>query len=655
MDQHRADDREWLQTNRAGSYAMGAADRVPRRKYHSLLTVRDPGRGEPWNVLAEVGEELIIGGKTHRLLELDFGAAPSSDATRMSQTFEWWPLPCVHYRIGKVSLSRCLRLDPDRDVVHLHYRITGAEEGLEMRLMPFLLCRSWHDLAQENPYLNGAVERRGAGAELTAVLMQPYAPMPQIELALSAPGGDFDVSGDWYRGIRYACETERGYDAVEDFFTPGAFTLHVDGEAEFCLSIGLADDERPVSACGPAAKSPLVEPADAGAEGEDARPGAPGFHEALQHAADQFLLRLRDGTQGVVAGYPWFGEWGRDTLISLPGLCLARGRYADAVALLRGLAARRVRGLVANLPASGDLPANTNSIDASLLFVRAVRLLAEQAGSEEAEPLMPVVCEILDALAAGADPRIELTAEMGLSVAPGPWALTWMDAVIDGQPVTPRHGHAVEVDAMLLEAVHFAVAWARTNSRKFAECWGPRLKGAEEVFLRRFWSEDSGYLADTNRDGVPEFRLRPNQLLALASPLCPLTRAQACRALDAVRSCLLTPVGVRTLSPDDPDYQGRYRGDQASRDRAYHQGTVWPWLLGPYADSLLRLEPGPAAIQELQTILAALQTHLASEACLGQISEVFDGTFPHRPGGTPAQAWSVAEVVRIEKLVGGAS
>ncbi len=664
---------EFLLTNHRGSFALGMSDRVPRRKYHGLLTVRDPGRGDPWNVLAEVGEELSPGdpepadeARILRLHAFDFGAAPSPlgaetgaaprrDPAVPSARFARWPTPTFRYELDAssegeargeggvgVSLARSVALDADEDCVRLTYTVTRVARPTRLRLIPWLRCRPLHALTRENAWLDGRVTEDLATGSWAVT---PYPSMPSVHLRVSGLPARFEASGCWYRNVHYAWEQARGYDAEEDLFVPGSFVLELTEPCVVSMDI--------------CAGRPAPTRAVSGASGRDAAQAhaaeaatEPSFQELLERAGDQFFMRLREGGLGVVAGYPWFGEWGRDTLLALPGLCLARGRWAEARELLQGLAARRVNGLIANLPASAGTPANANSVDASLLFARAVRLLAKAPGGGEAAPFMPVVCELLDALAGGADPRIWLVEPLSLFTRRGPWALTWMDALIDGAPVTPRDGHAVELDALLLEAVAFALPWAAARDRAWHDRWAPRLAAGRGAFVARYWQEAKGFLADGHDGRALRRELRPNQLFALASPTCPLDDGRAVRALAAVRQQLLTTVGLRTLGPEEPAYRGGCEGTQAERDRAYHQGTAWPWLLGLYADAVERLHGAEACRRELAAPLGQLEARMRTEGCVGQLAEIYDGDEPHHPRGAPAQAWSVAEVYRVARRIG---
>ncbi|MEM7435333.1 MAG: amylo-alpha-1,6-glucosidase [Myxococcota bacterium] len=621
---------EWLITNQSGSFAMGTVDRIPRRKYHSLLTVREPGVGEPLNLIAELEDWFILGDETVALHNFDWGSSVEPDGA--SHLVQFDPQPRWTYRFAGLEVTRALTMEPDADAVWVRYAVRGVTEPIQLRLRPLLRSRPIHDLTVANPFLNGAVTIDDERPYLEARL-RPYEGLPPIIMALHGAAGWFSADGHWYRGVHYAWERQRGYEDAEDLFTPGEVCIDIEGDTTFAMRLGTARSRRSTSG-------------DVGGRGEARQ----SFTNELERAADAYLVKLRGGRTGVIAGYPWFGEWSRDALIALPGLCLARGKVEEAVDILESLSRRRENRLIPNIPQSGDVPANTNAIDASLLFVWATALTAKKTRSRRVSALEETSIELVEAVLDGADPRVRVDDEGFLFVEQGPWALTWMDAMTDGQPVTPRWGYAVDLNALWLSALQTTAGWAATLRPEIV----PRLEETAtklaDHFEERFWLQDQGFLTDTH-DGIePDGQLRPNQLWALVLPDIPVRDAYKRAALEAMREKLLTPVGLRTLSPDDPEYRGTYGGSQKERDLAYHQGTVWPWLLGLYAEAVRTIEGPDAAREELLPILTGLWVHFRSEGCIGQLSEVFDGDPPHKPGGAPAQAWSVAEALRIAMI-----
>lgn len=667
-------EREWLLTNDGGSFALGCADRLLRRKYHGLLTVREPGRGDPWSVLAEVAETVVgrgaAGDAVHQLMPFVFGVEDLTrdnfpnrppDAAAPVSGFELGGPP-THTHVLPAAfagavITRRVELVADRDEVHVHYRFEGVSTPFRLELRPLLRCRGFHELTVANPFLNGTVRKDGE-----TWVMRPYLGMPELRFVATGEAS-FAASGSWYENVAYAWENERGYDSAEDLYVPGVFEIQVDGDGAASFALGLHAELRLDGASVPEKRPPSIFPQrlQRAAEALLGRikenigiQPSNGFGPRLVAAARQFVVQLESGHRGIIAGYPWFGEWGRDTLIALPGTVLATGDTELAVHVLESLADRRVNGLIPNLPASGDVPANSNSVDASLLFVRAVQWLVEEGGlgkGEEYRRLMPVVCEILDALDNGADARVSIDHALGIDVVPGDYALTWMDAMVDGHPVTGRHHGAVDLDALLFNAVTYALAWDDVDPL-FVQRWRPRLEVAHDVFMERYWLSEQGFLADGwSSHAGPNPELRPNQLWALALPHSPVPHERALEIIEKVRAELLTPAGLRTLANYDAGYIGRYEGNQPTRDRAYHQGTVWPWPLGIYAEAVHRRLGAEHVASHLADAFAFLGKHL-DEGCIGQIAEVFHGDAPHVAGGTPAQAWSVTEVYRAWKLSG---
>jgi len=621
-ESHDATQREWLETNRHGSFALGCVDRRLRRKYHALLTLREPGRGDPWNVIADARETLVLGGQTWMLAD----PLGRTEAVATLLDFQHVPHVTHRYRAGEITVERRTRLASNQDQVELRYRFTGVTEPLKFCIEPLLRARPLHELTFENPVLNGAMTRDSGG-----FVMEPYPGMPRICMTVLGGNATMRVHGSWHSKVSYAWEAERGYDHVEDLFSPGHFEIELARDTEITFVIGKKRTYAP--------------------ERDDHDTVPANFGATLERAARQFVMKSAGGHSFVIAGYPWFGPWGRDTLIALPGLHLAIDDLDLTRALLKDMLDARVNGLVPNIPAMAGFPASTTSVDATLLFVRAVQWLGAHEGADSVAAFMPEVCALLDALAEARDPRMRLDDGVGVWTEPGPYAMTWMDAMVDGSPVTPRHGYAVDIDALSYNAAQFALHWAVAHKPTAASALKARLKDAEARFQARYWDDRRGYLADTHNGSQADGSLRPNQLWAIGLPYSPLTDAQRASSLEHVTRELLVPAGLRTLAPGHHGYRGRYVGTQRERDHAYHQGTVWPWLLGIYADAVIATQGRHALESALSPCLSFMAQHLQSQGCAGQISEVFDGDAPHTPAGAPAQAWSVTEVYRVWRLL----
>jgi predicted glycogen debranching enzyme len=667
---------EWLESNLLGSFCFACVDRKLRRKYHALLIVRDPGRGDAWNLLAETRESLSLGAESFVL------ADPLTEERDQALVgFSAYPHATHRYRVSLFSprastgrgpapsdavidIERSVRLGA-RDQVEIRYRVRNVPEqtGAPLRLTiePLLRCRPLHQLTQENPFLDGTCVKLG-----DEVRMLPYAGMPAIALRVYGAHASFEEQGMWLPAPAYAWEAARGYAASESLFSPGRFTITLSHDTELTFVVGLHRVEAPVAASVEATarreqSASTRTQAEFGSTGRSevllAR-GPARFDSAvnvittepLARAAAQFFACSANHQSAIIAGYPWLSVQSHAALSALPGVYLATGSWQNAEQVLSYLAASRVHGLIAKSPAFAGRQADEPSVEASLLFASTVQWFKAELGEERVASFMPVVCELLEAIAEGADPRVRFDRGIGIYSEPGPYALTWMDAMIDGQPVTPRAGYAVDLDALAYNALHFACAWADDKRPGFARTFRNRMRNAEGEFVRRYWDDARGYLADAHDGQRADSRLRPNQLWALALPHRPISNAMAHAALHAVTRDLWTPLGLRTLSPQDPDYRGHYGGDQTTRDRAHHQGSVFPWLTGIYADAMLLTLGRAALIQQLAPILLRINEHIESEACLGQVSELFDGAAPHQAGGAPASVLGAAELYRAQRL-----
>ena len=615
---------EWLVTNSLGSFAMGTPQRLPERKYHGLLMAKSPVFADPHAVLNEINEVLLLPEGGVELAAFHYGKSIHPQGFQHLTGFEMDPQPQWKYQIGDIRVKRSLRLHPRRNSVILDYEIEGAPKGSELLLYPYFSCRRVHDLASENALLDGRHRQKG-----TRLFFKFYKAFPEV--FVDCPQGRFELSGFWNQNIHYPEEERRGYEQKEDVFCPGAFRIGVAEQPRVSLVAGLVED-------GPG--SPILPKIPAKSQGR-------GIKKRLEHAAESFLIEPEKGRTSIVAGYPWFGEWGRDTFIALPGLVLARGEHQRAYEILKHYASHLKEGLVPNVLGRNPEESDGNSIDASLWFIRAMQMLEATAGPECVQDLAPVLFELLETILKGKRRGIHVRPSGLLYTSAFPRPLTWMDAMVDQLAVTPRSPFAVDVNALFHNGICYALTWAKRLDRSdFSAIWTPLRDKLADTFREAFWLEEEGYLADAHDGLEPDPSFRPNQLLALALPHPLLAKAEGAQVLAAVRKRLLTPFGLRTLDPDDPAYRGTCVGTQPERDAAYHQGTVWPWLLGMFWDAVAYVEGAAAANKEAKRLLKPFVKHL-EQGCLGQVSEIFDGDAPHKPRGAPAQAWSVAELLRI--------
>ena len=526
----------------------------------------------------------------------------------------------------------------------MRWKLVGKKQSRAvLRVRPKLTGRDYHGTHHENGSLSTEAQI-GSGM----VVWHLYFDLPPVRAFHS---GWYHHEPNWYRHIQLPVEQQRGLDAEEDWWSPGEFTFDLESGSTRTLAFtSEAIDRLDVVALAKREKSRRDKV-------RQAAPAADSLAGELWCAAEAYLSE-RGTQQTVIAGYPWFTDWGRDAFISLPGLCLVTGRLDGAWQVIASFAAHVSEGMVPNrFPDTGEQP-EYNTIDASLWFIHAIdRYLA--ASRDEArvrETAWPAVKQILDGYRRGTRYGIRMD-EDGLIRGGVPGAqLTWMEAKVGDWLVTPRHGKPVEIQALWVRALEVGETLARRfGEADYAEqCRNDHSK-AIASFRKRFWYEDGGYLYDVI-DGPEgnDASLRPNQLYAISLVDELLPRDHAQQILRLVEEQLLTPVGLRTLSPQDPRYRARYEGGVVERDGAYHQGTVWPFLLGPFVTAWMKVFGQRAAARnKARSFLVGLEAHL-HEACLGQVSEIFDAEAPHQPRGCCAQAWSVAEPLRalIEDLGG---
>ncbi|HTD25751.1 MAG TPA: amylo-alpha-1,6-glucosidase, partial [Candidatus Elarobacter sp.] len=517
-------------------------------------------------------------------------------------------------------------VEPGRAATALYWRLHEGPGGT-LAVRPLVSGRDYHALHHENPAF-----RFDAEVADGRVVWRPYPGLPAI---VARANGAYAHQPDWYRSFLYTEERDRGLDCVEDLASPGIFRWDL-ARGGAVLVLAAEGHE-------PAEDLTAVRAAE---EGRRRR-----FPSRLHRAADAYLVRRGSG-KTIVAGYPWFTDWGRDTFIAMRGLCLATGRLDDARAILLEWAGAVSEGMLPNrFPDRGEAP-EFNAVDAALWYVVAVHDFLEaapQVPPRDRQTLAGAVEAILAGYVAGTRYRIHVDGD-GLLAAGEPGVqLTWMDAKVGDWVVTPRIGKPVEVQALWLNALRIG--------SELSERWAELHARARPAFAARFWDEARGHLADVvdvdHRPGTVDATFRPNQILAVGGlPFAVLEGERARRIVDAVEARLVTPLGLRSLAPGEPGYTPRYAGGPRERDGAYHQGTVWPWLMGGFVEAWVRVRGGtPAARAEARArFLDPLLAHL-SDAGLGHLPEIADGDPPHTPRGCPFQAWSVGEALRLTRLL----
>jgi len=541
------------------------------------------------------------------------------------------PFPSFTYEAGEIRLRKTLAMLHNEHTLVILYELLRAPGPVHLELRPFFAGRDYHHLTRANPYVHCE-----ASFDQEVLRFQAYDGQPGIHLLV--PGGHFAAAPDWYYNHLYPREAERGLDCSEDLFTCGV--LHCALEPGKSLGL-IASTEDPRGRDGGALLKAEAQRRKGRLLSVDP------LTSQLSRAADQFLVRRGDEGHTLVAGYHWFTDWGRDTMIALPGLCLVTGRHAEARSILQGFADHLSQGMIPNrFPDAGEAP-EYNTVDATLWFFAAVHKYLEYTGDYDfvQQRLWPALQEIVAWHQRGTRFQIHADEDGLLWAGEEGVQLTWMDAKVNDWVVTPRHGKPVEINALWYNALRIMERLARQFRQEEQE---QRFQGlAEQVgrqFAALFWNEKQGCLFDVVRNDWRDPAIRPNQLLALSLPFPLLSREQALSVFSVVDQHLFTPRGLRSLSPADPAYRSRYEGSPWERDGAYHQGTVWAWLLGPFITALVRLH-GESGRARARRIAGDFQAHL-QEAGLGTVSEIFDPEPPFIPRGCIAQAWSVGELLR---------
>jgi predicted glycogen debranching enzyme len=632
-DFERATMFEWLETDGLGGWAGSTIVSAHTRRYHGLLVAATRPPVGRMVLLSRLDETVTARGSSFDLACNRFPGATHPHGFEHLESFRKGVFPVWEYAFAGVRIRKTVAAvhgEPTRLVL---YEVLAAPEPVRLALRPFFAGRDFHAMG----HANGYVHREGAFMGGT-LAYRMYDGLPEVFVHI--PGAAWEASPDWWYRFQYDRERERGLDFEEDLFTPGVLTVDLAPGARLGVIVSTAD--------------PVGRDAFALLDAERRRRAAvldtfgdpDPFCRALAAAGDQFIVRRGEALRTVIAGYPWFSDWGRDTMISLPGLCLVTRRFQEAKEILRAFAGAVSQGMLPNrFPDRGEAP-EYNTVDASLWYFVAVWKYLEATGDEEVVrgELLPVLEDILAWHRRGTRHGIHEDADGLLASGVPGVQLTWMDAKVGDWVVTPRMGKPVEIQALWCNALSILAA--------LRERWGGNADELREraatvavQFGALYWNEAAGCLFD-NLDpaGTRDPSLRPNQLFALSLPFPLVTGERAERVLRAVEAKLLTPVGLRTLAPDDPAYRPACTGSPRDRDSAYHQGTVWPWLLGPYLTGLVRVR-GEEGRRQGRALLAGFMPHLG-EAGIGSVSEIFDGDPPHAPRGCIAQAWSVAEILR---------
>jgi predicted glycogen debranching enzyme len=628
---------EWLEANGTGGFAMGTVAGSNTRRYHGLLVASLHPPVQRVVTLSRLEETVLAASGDIPLATNQYPGTLYPTGFLKLLEFRLDPCPSWTFLVGEARLERRLFLVRGEQTLVVLYRST---QPVRLKLEPLLAFRDYHGLVHQAEDADSRVREERVG-EAWRLTLRPRPSFPP--LFLHHPGGSFRSAPLWHQNVEYLEELDRGLDFREDLLLPGSFALDVTPEKPGWVVATLDADAGYDGRRLGQLEAPLQTRRRRTGEVVEAR---------LERAADQFLVKRMDGSPTVIAGYPWFTDWGRDTMISLPGLLLVTGHLSEAQRVLEGFLSHLDGGLVPNRFPDQSGPAEYNTVDATLWMFQAVQAFLAAGGDRAflADVFYPAARGILEAHLRGTHHGIHVDGADGLLVAGGPGTnLTWMDARVNGECVTPRHGKPVEVNALWYNALRLMEGWAA--ALEDAPSHGRYRALADQAalsFNRSFWNPSTGCLYDVLLPEGPDGRIRPNQLLALSLRFPLLGESQRLAVLARVERELLTPVGLRTLAPGEAGYRPFYRGGPAERDAAYHQGLVWPWLLGPFIDAYLSLRGNTLQTRSrCRQFLVGLQTHLLEAGCLGSISECFEAEAPFHPVGGPAQAWSVAEVLRV--------
>ncbi len=626
--------REWLEANGLGGWASSTIAGAHTRRYHGLLVAATHPPVGRMVLLSKLDETITLG---NQRFELGCNRYPNVVHPRgfeYLQAFAKDLFPVFEYEAGGVRIRKTIAAVNGENTTLVLYEVLRAPAAFTFELRPFIAYRDYHSMTHANEAI-----RRDVNFENGIFRNRPYDGVPELFIAI--PGTTFEAQPDWYRDFEYGIEQYRGLDYREDLFTHGVFKVNLEAGDKLGIIISTSN---------PAGRDAFKLFTGEKRRREallDSPSSKDEFSKIMTLAADQFVVKRGEDLKTLIAGYHWFSDWGRDTMISLPGICLVTGRFDDAKKILRAFAQSASQGMLPNrFPDAGEQP-EYNTVDATLWFFVAIYKYLQASGDEKfvRDELMPILRDIIAWHDRGTRYRIHVDSD-GLLYAGEPGVqLTWMDAKVGDWVVTPRQGKAVEINALWCNALMiFAELSKRFGNATEANKFLQRAAQVKERFVEVFWNEKAGYLYDYVDGEHKDAALRPNQIFALSLPFPLLEGERAKKVLQIVETKLYTPVGLRSLAADDPNYRPRYGGDQWSRDSAYHQGTVWSWLLGPMMTAIVRVE-GEAGKKRAKRLLENIKPHL-SDAGLGTISEIFDAEPPHSPRGCMAQAWGVAEVLR---------
>ena len=636
---------EWLETNGLGGWSGSTIIGCNTRRYHGLLVAATVPPAERMSLISKLDETIIIGGEKYELGTNNYGTVVHPSGFQYLTHFTKEFFPEFIYEVGRIKLKKTIGMIHGENTVVILYEVEEADESFILELLPLLSVRGYHSLVHANDAIS-----RNATFENDVFKTKAYEGTPDI--FIKVPGGNYQHDPKWFYNFNYSVEQYRGLDFTEDLFTTGKFSVELKKGSLLGIIVSTENpqmkDAHELLLTESLRRHFLLrgQPADE-------------ITKQLVLAADQFIVRRNvpqtSSTGGdiegatVIAGYHWFTDWGRDAMISLPGLCLSTGRYGDAKKILSAFAKSVSNGMLPNrFQDNGDAP-EYNNVDGTLWYFIAVYKYLQATNDKDfvLQEILPILKDIIDWHFKGTRYNIHVDEDGLLYAGEAGQQLTWMDARIGNWVVTPRMGRPVEIQALWYNVLKiFAELLKFNNQKQDAYLVNVSAEKAKQSFTEKFWYAEGNYLFDVlDENGNANKELRPNQLFAISLPFALVEGEKAKAILRIVEEELYTPVGLKSLPESDVHYVPVYGGDAYHRDSSYHEGTVWSWLLGPYVDAIMKVYSSRERAKE---VIEKFAYHL-NEGCIGSVSEIFDADKPHHPRGCVAQAWGVAEILRVIK------
>lgn len=639
--------KEWLETNGCGGYASSTVLNCHSRKYHGLMVANLDNPGGRFVLLSKCEDSIKFREKEFFLSIHKYPMVYYPNKIHYLNQFTLDLYPQFTYRIGDLVIEKELMFVHGENTLLLRYFVSDAPSPIKLIVKPLIAYRDIHDLVHENAFLRPQTHDIPNGFSIF-----PYDGMPGLYIQTHRKSL-FNPTPRWYKNFEYLKERDRGFSYQEDLFMPGMFECDMPPGGDILFRISLQEDRRRITSLWKKEMGQRNRLKEAILETDE---NTEGLGIRLHTSARDFIIKNRKNKLSIIAGYHWFYEWGRDALISLPGLTFYSNRIDEGIEILKNLAELRKDGLIPNNISERDEQIAYNAVDSSLWYFWCIQELLKVTGNMcfIMKEFWPVLIDMASHYFFGTSKQICVLDNGLLSVGDSSTQLTWMDAMVNDIPVTPRYGCPVEINALWFNAMCFVRKLALEFGKDLPFDIDGLIGKVRTSFACHFWIPNKQCLADTwiPDTDIRDESMRPNQLFAVSLPFSIITdREKAVSIMRRVSEELLTPYGLRTLSPADPRYRGKYSGSLEERDAAYHQGTVWPWLLGHYGEALLKTEGNHESSREkLGIIIANIKRHL-SDAGLGHISEIFSGDPPHEPCGCIAQAWSIAEIIRLQALM----